>query len=100
MLPIKISKATDKAVDKEYDEMDVDHLGDNVPQGISITSAVNELGSDTELSGAGRRASKRKGRKPTIKEDSSSDLSDSDAPLVRNHPPTFSRSKTDLLILL
>lgn len=62
--------------------MDVDHLGDNVPQGISITAVAHELESEGGANGAGPRASKRKGRKPAVKEESSSELSDSDAPLV------------------
>jgi len=54
--------------------MDVDNLGENVPQGISISN-----GPVTEFDANGRRLPKRKGRKPAINEESDSD---SDAPLV------------------
>jgi len=58
--------------------MDVDHLGENVPQGISISNGpVMEIEVD-EVNGS-RKTAKRKGRKPTVKEESGSD---SDAPLV------------------
>ena len=58
--------------------MDVDHLGENVPQGISISNGpVMEIEVD-EANGS-RRTAKRKGRKPTVKEESGSD---SDTPLV------------------
>jgi len=54
--------------------MDVANLGENVPQGISISN-----GPVMEYDTNGRRISKRKVRKPAIKEESESD---SDAPLV------------------
>ncbi|KAF8543409.1 hypothetical protein BDD12DRAFT_726206 [Trichophaea hybrida] len=57
--------------------MDVNHLGENVPQGISISNGpVMEIEVD-ETNGS-RRTAKRKGRKPTVKEESGSD---SDTPL-------------------
>lgn len=59
--------------------MDIDHLGDNIAQGISIEAA---LASDEEINGTGRRNSKRKGRALVVNEQSSSELSESDAPLV------------------
>jgi hypothetical protein len=63
--------------------MDVDNLGENVPQGISISNGpVTQVSSDEE--NGSRRNAKRKGRKPTVKEESSASGSDSDAPLVRD----------------
>jgi hypothetical protein len=62
--------------------MDVNHLGENVPQGISIRNGpVTKM----ELDGSGangntsRRNTKRRGRTPAVKEGNDSD---SDTPLV------------------
>jgi hypothetical protein len=65
--------------------MDVDHLGDNVPQGISVNGPVREASNDSARP-------KRKASKPTIKEDSGSD---SDAPLVSIADHTRCHSVTD-----